>query len=864
MSSATPLMRQYFSVKEQYPESILLFQVGDFYEIFFDDAYAASSILGIALTQRGEHNNEPIPMCGVPIHTIDHYLLKLVKSGARVAICQQLSPPQPGTVVERDVTQVLTPGTLTDPQMLDDKSASYCASCHVSKDTISIISVEILTGQAFATVIPAHQKTLLGSELSRFMPDEVVISHDMPGWLAQYIRSHGYVTSFVPREAADDAWQHAYHEWEQQVQQAGRSLLEHSDSARQALYHLYAYIKKNHASALQQCNTVYWYSPEDFLLLDAATQRNLELVRNMYDGSRADTLFWVLDHAATPMGARTVKKWITRPLLSRKRIEQRHHAVAYLCQAYAQCQSLQSHLKAIGDIERVVGRIALGKSQAHDYRMLRNALREIPQVREVLQQSAVELLTRLAAHIEDFSVLSHELEQALEEAGSDWIIKCGYDSELDRLRDLVEDASNKLLALQQEEQERTGISSLKIRHNSVHGYVIEVTKPNLHLVPDDFIRVQTLVNRERFTTERLRDIEHDMTHAHNTITQRQNEVYQQLIEFVGQYVPQLKRAAHACAQSDALMSFANSAMRNEFVCPQMHDDRNIDITDGRHPVVAQHLGHEFVPNDAHITDEQPLWIITGPNMGGKSTFLRQTALIAIMAQAGSFVPATSASLPVIDRIFTRIGAADQVAHGKSTFLVEMEETALICNQATERSLVILDEVGRGTSTYDGFAIAQAVVEYIYTYVRARCLFATHYHELLELSQQYPGMAAYHAASRQTEQGIVLLHKIVQGVADGSFGVEVARQAHLPATVLDRAHDILTSMKEHQAITPAIAMLDQPRSEHKVQQMQQQIAQLRTQLEQAHEKLHQLQDIDVDNMTPKQALDTLWRLKQRDA
>jgi len=863
MGAATPLMRQYFALKEQYPESILLFQVGDFYEIFFDDAHSAASILGIALTQRGEHNHEPIPMCGVPIHTVDHYLLKLVQAGARVAICQQLSPPQPGTVVERDVTQVLTPGTLTDPHMLEEKSASYCASCYVHKESISLVFVEILTGHMFATVFPSHDTTLLGAELARFTPDEVILDAQAPSWLVTYVQSGGYVTSRVPYEATDGAWDDGYQQWGHHIQQSGRSLLEHSYAADMALYHIYAYIRKNHASALHQCRHVYWYSPEDFLLLDAATQRNLEIVRNMHERTRKNTLFSVLDQAATPMGSRTVKKWMTRPLISRQRIEQRHDAVSYITQAYALRESLYSHLSALGDIERIVGRIGLGKAQAHDYRSLRNALRVIPEIRSMLADCPAHLLSRLASQIADFSPVLHELEQALEEHGSDWIIRKGYDAELDRLRDLVEDASNKLLALEQSEQERTGISSLKIRYNSVHGYVIEVTKPNLHLVPEDYIRVQTLVNRERYTCEQLRDVEHDMRHAHNTITQRQNELYATLIEFVATYVPQLKKAAQACAHIDALISFAYTALHDGYTRPEMHDGQDIQVRDGRHPVVARHLGHNFVPNDVSLTDDEPLWIITGPNMGGKSTFLRQSALHVIMAQAGAFVPARHARLPVVDRIFTRIGAADNVAHGKSTFLVEMEETALICNQATDRSLVILDEVGRGTSTYDGYAIAQAVVEYMYHNVQARCLFATHYHELLELSHQYPGIAAYHAASRRTDKGIVLLHKIVHGVADGSFGVEVARQAHLPAAVLDRAHDILSSMKEHQSVTPASSTSHQPMHEQKVQQMQQTITQLRTELEHAHSTLQQLRHIDVDNMTPKQALDTLSQLKNRE-
>jgi len=853
MNTATPLMRQYLTIKEQYPESILLFQVGDFYEIFFQDAYTAASILGIALTQRGEHKKEPIPLCGVPIHTVDHYLLKLVKAGCRVAICNQLSPPQPGTVVERDVTQVLTPGTLTDPQMLEDTSASYCASCFTSGESICIVFIEILTGHIFATLIPTYHKALLGAELARCMPDEVVISDHVPRWLVQYLHSHGYVTSRLPYEASYDTWYTEFQAWASRLQQAGGNLYEQSQVARTALYYIYAYLRKHNASALTQCQHIYWYAPDDFLLLDAATQRNLELVKNMRDGSRADTLCSILDYAATPMGSRTVKKWITRPLISRDRIQQRHDAVAYLCQDYTTRDALYRDMKALGDFERIVGRIALGKAHVHDYRLLASALAAAPEVRRKLDAIDVRLLERLTQHIADFHDLQQELSSALEDQGSDWIIRRGYDAELDRLRDLVEDASRKILELEQAEQERTGIASLKIRYNSVHGYVIEVTKPNLHLVPHDYVRVQTLVNRERFTMEKLRDIEQDMTHAHNTITQRQNEVYTQVTRYVAQYIPQLKRASQACAHIDALLSFARCAVEHAYVRPAMHDGTSIRIQRGRHPVVAKHMGQEFVPNDTYLTDEHPLWIITGPNMGGKSTFLRQTALIVVMAQAGAFIPAEWAELPIVDRIFTRIGAADYVAQGKSTFLVEMEETATICNQATDRSLVILDEVGRGTSTYDGYAIAQAVVEYIYTQVQARCLFATHYHELLALQERYPGMAAYHAASRQTERGITLLHKIVPGASDGSFGVEVARQAYLPKQVLQRADEILTHIKEQQ-ITPASS------TEYMTHTHSEMETASDTVTKQEHPVMHALRDMDVDDMSPKQALDALWRLK----
>ncbi|HXW85788.1 MAG TPA: DNA mismatch repair protein MutS [Candidatus Bathyarchaeia archaeon] len=790
----TPLMQQYATIKMDYLDMLLLFQVGDFYEFFYEDAQKASRCLGIALTARGTNNGEPIPLCGVPVHALDHYVPKLIKAGFKVALCQQLEEPKPGTVVRRGVTRVLTPGTLTDAQLLDEKSASYVCSLFPGPDRWGIIFAELLTAQLSATSIPAENHKMLEAELIRFFPDEILIPALYAKTTQPLFSKMGYYTTVIDAQVQDHAFTNAVHEWLQVqfMQQVQEHLAAHQP-IRTALYYFYAYMNKHQRAALSQFHAIQFYRAEDFLLLDLATQRNLELVKNSRDGGHEHTLFSILDRAVTPMGSRMIKKWILRPLIDHEAICQRHEVVKAFVADGAYTHHIFQQLHGIGDLERIVGRIALSRAQLHDFRALKKALGMLPELTRLLDQLLhVPLIATIRAHVpvcqELFSLLDASLN---EDADRDWIIKQGFDNALDTMRDFALHAHQKIVDLERAEQEKTGIASLKIRYNQVQGHYIEITKANIHLVPCHYKRQQTLVGKERFSVAALDELAYTIERASHECGEREKELFEQIKVRIHVQVNMLRKIAHGIAYLDALRSLADVAYTNRYVCPVLEQKSGIiHISKGRHPVVEWALEGRFIANDTHLDDAQVVWIITGPNMGGKSTYLRQVALIAIMAHIGSFVPAHAATISILDRIFTRIGAHDHVAEGKSTFLVEMEETASICTYATEKSLVILDEVGRGTSTFDGLAIAQAVLEYIHDTVRARCLFATHYHELTKLEKEHATIVAYHAVSKKTENGILFLYTIMPGVAHGSFGIEVAKLAQLPHAVIMRAQALM--------------------------------------------------------------------------
>jgi DNA mismatch repair protein MutS len=852
-------MRQYFTIKQQYPHVLLLFQVGDFYELFFDDAKKASAFLGIALTKRGKVNGDPIPLCGVPVHALDHYVAKLIKGGFKVALCDQLEEPKPGKVVERGVTQVLTPGTLTDSKLLDDKSASYLFTFFPSNDQWGLLFAELLTAQLFATVLPANGHKALESELIRFFPDEIIIP-DMAQAkeFETLFKKLGYCTTPIsPAEHSESAQQWIQNQFSADAQ----SPLTMHASLRLAMYHFYSYIRQTQQTAAEQFKTIHWYEPDDFLILDSATQTNLELLRNAHDGSRKHTLFEVMDGACTPMGSRMIKKWIMRPLVKHHAIVQRQEVIAQWMSNILAMQQFESIIADVGDFERVIGRIALRRATVHDFLHLKRVLELVPSIVEALAAlPQTYLLHAICASIADFSGLHQLLEAALNtDSQKNYIIKEGFDQQLDDVRELAEHGTQKIMALEAQEQQATGINSLKIRYNTVHGYYIEVTNTHKDSIPDRYMRQQTLVGRERYMTAELQQLQHEIVRAQSEMALIEKAVFERVKNEVIQHISSLRKMSHALANCDALLGLARVAYQHGYTCPTFNDQRIITITGGRHPVVERILGHSFIPNNTQLTDAESTWIITGPNMGGKSTYLRQVALINIMAQIGSFVPAENAQVPILDRIFTRIGAGDNLSQGKSTFLVEMEETAAICSQATDKSLVILDEVGRGTSTFDGLAIAQAVVEYIHTQVKARCLFATHYHELTLLPHSFKGIASYYAACKKTHQGIQFLYKILPGVADGSFGVEVAKLAQLPKPVIARAQELLQSLEHHsQQVTYGAAQVPHADTSY---QLKKQVEELQRELH-THEKMKAaLVQIDYDNLSPKAAFDLLWKMRE---
>lgn len=857
LADLTPLMRQYFAIKQHYPHALLLFQVGDFYELFFDDAKNASAFLGIALTKRGKVNGDPIPLCGVPVHALDHYLSKLIKGGFKVALCDQLEQAQPGKMVERGVTQVFTPGTLTDSKLLDEKSASYLLSFYANESEQGLIFAELLTAQLYATAIPAHLQKGLEAELIRFFPDEIIMPDEKQVKPFQAVfNKMGYCTSIISDENA----LRTAAPWMQQQFGQHAELGAH-DSVRSALSYFYSYMRQTQQTAVDQFKSLQWYAPEDFLILDPATQANLELVKNAHDGSRKNTLFEVVDGALTPMGSRMIKKWIMRPLVKQNAIVQRQDAIQQLLSNIVTSKQLEQLLGELGDIERVIGRIALRRGSIHDFCHLKRVLGVLPQIyAHIAELEPTVLLRAIAANFGDFNALHQLLNAALaDDFGKDWIIKQGFDKELDHLRDVAQNATQKIMELELQEQTATGINSLKIRYNQVHGYYIEITKTHADAIPAHYMRQQTLVGRERYMTPQLQQMQHEIMRAQMQTAQVEKAAFERIKQEVNGYLGTLRKLSHALANLDALIGLARISYEKSYTRPHFNDQRHIEIVGGRHPVIERVIGHNFIPNDTQLTDAQATWIITGPNMGGKSTYLRQVALISIMAQLGCYISAKGANLAILDRIFTRIGAGDNLAQGKSTFLVEMEETAAICSQATDRSLVILDEVGRGTSTFDGLAIAQAVVEYIHTVVKARCLFATHYQELTLLPQNFKGIVSYYAASRKTDRGIQFMYKILPGVADGSFGVEVARLAELPHPVIERAQILLEDLQHHSSqVSYRAAEID--KDEYAIN-AKKQLDVLRQQLDYAQARLATLESIDYDNLSPKQAFDILWKLKQ---
>lgn len=793
-ANLTPLMRQYFEIKAQYPDTILLFQVGDFYEMFCDDAIKASSYLGIALTKRGTlMNGEPIPLCGVPVTSLDHYMAKLVRGGFHVAICDQITEPQQGKIVLRKVTQVLTPGTITDSKLLDSKSPSYLCSIYIVSENLSIIFTEILTGNIFATTINFSDFKTLELELSRFLPDEILLIQGNIHGLDLKLKTMGYQVTILSESDLKD-WQELKLWMQYQFGENIYGQIQNSFTMLCATGLIYQYLRKNQSNALSQIKNFQIFKSQDYLIIDASSQKNLELVKNNTDGGRANTLFGHLDFATTSMGSRTIKKWLLRPLVKKDLIDQRLDALEIFYKNINLQEKLENILSNIGDLERIVGRIALSRANLQDYLALTKAIVFAPEIKNLIIDLNSIFIKNIVLKLSDFNNLYNLLSESLNsDLDKDWLIKAGYNVELDRLRQLVENGSQAILEFERKEQNKTGISGLKIRYNNIHGYTIEITKTNLSLVPVHYIRLQTLVAKERYTTTELKELEYDISRAQNEITLLEKSIFDSIKAQVELYLGDLKKYTLGLSNLDAILGLSKVSYMYGYTRPQFNFSRNIIIENGKHPIIHARLEHEFIPNSVSLTDQESLWIITGPNMGGKSTYLRQIALISIMAQMGCFVPAQSANLSILDRVFTRIGAGDNLAEGKSTFLVEMEETALICNKATKDSLVILDEVGRGTSTYDGMAIAQSVIEYIYNNIGSRCLFATHYHELTELSNSFNGIVSYHAASKKTDSGIILLHRIEKGVAQGSFGIEVAKIANLPETVISRAQEILEKL-----------------------------------------------------------------------
>jgi len=805
----TPMLRQYHEIKKQYPGTILFFRLGDFYELFFDDAILGSREMEITLTARQKESGNPGPMCGVPHHAASGYVTKLVRKGYRVAICEQTEDPTAGTkLVRREVVRVVTPGTALESQLLEAKENSYLAAICGAGGGMGLALVDLSTGEFLATQATGDEAwDKLREQLEIFAPREIVFPASLePIWRTEDGRATAPSGATLTRL---DEWifgvDHADSLLRTQLGVGsldgfGLSGKAWAIAACGAALHYIRETQRSHASHLREIS---YFEPSDHLLLDPPTVVNLELVTTSSGGQR-HSLLGVLDETATGMGARLLRQWLLRPTIRRSEIESRLEAVAELKSGTIIRDQLRQVLARMGDLERLTGRVTMGRASARDLLALGQSLQQIPGLRRILGSMNTALICRQTNDLDELADLRELISEAIADdppaaINEPGMIRDGYHAELDELRSLARSGKSHIAAIEARERGRTGIGSLKVRFNNIFGYFIEISNANRDRVPADYERKQTLVNAERYTTPELKEYERKVLGAEERILILEVEIFAQIRGAIAREIGRIQQVARALATLDVVASLAETAARRNYVCPTLHEGDEIEIRDGRHPVIET-LGERFVPNDLAINNTTDrLLIITGPNMGGKSVFLKQNALIVIMAQMGSFVPAASASIAIVDLVYTRVGASDNLAQGRSTFMVEMTETANILNTATPRSLILLDEVGRGTATFDGLSLAWAIAEYLHDHPRhsARTLFATHYHELTELARLRPGVQNYQVAVSESEGRIVFLRKVIPGCASKSYGIEVARLAGLPGQVVSRAQEILANLEQNE-------------------------------------------------------------------
>ena len=884
-SVATPAMRQYLDAKQQHRDAIMLFRMGDFYEMFYEDALVAARALELTLTSRSKDaSGGAVPMCGVPFHAVDGYIARLVKKGFRVAICDQVEDPRKAKgIVKREVVRVVSPGTLTDSNYLDAREPAFLVALAPAAEhgartggAVGVALLDLSTGEfTTAEYTGPDGMQALADELAVLKPREIVV----PG-------SRGADGSMTPN--ASDGWRRVappdlpitpVDAWAFEHEAARRALLDQlragglegfgldrhpfAVSAAGALVH---YLRATQKVDLAHVRAVSYRQRADALLIDRTTLKHLEILDGS-EGGREGSLLDELDRTITSIGGRLLRGWLLRPLLSIDAIRDRLDAVEELAFLTTDRGKFRSAIKPVQDIERLVAKAALGTAGPRDLVGLKQSLSIIPRVRELLSTLRAPLIQSLVAELDDLRDVRDRIESTLIDeppalAREGGFTRDGVDAGLDELKTISRSGKQLIAAMEERERTRTGIASLKVRYNRVFGYYIEVSKSNLHAVPADYHRKQTIAGGERFITPALKEHEEKVLGADERIIERELEIFDALRAAVAAEAPRIQSSARALGTLDVLGAFAEGAAVNNYIKPQVHDGDEMTVIDARHPVVERRTsaaGEPFVPNDIHLNaSTSQLVVLTGPNMGGKSTYLRQTALIAIMAQAGSFVPAREAKVPLVDRIFARVGASDNIARGHSTFMVEMQETANILHTATSRSLVVLDEIGRGTATFDGLSIAWAVAEHLATSptLRPKTLFATHYHELTDLADATPGVVNYHVAAREWKDGIIFLRKIVPGRSDRSYGIQVARLAGLPKPVIDRARQILAALERDELTRggrPSVsATSDEPQRQRSLFQAPSPVD------DRLREKLSA---VDVDRVTPLEALTLLAELKR---
>jgi DNA mismatch repair protein MutS len=863
-------MQQYFRMKAEHPEALLFFRMGDFYELFFEDAVVAAKALEIALTSRSkDRDGNPVPMCGVPYHAASSYIARLVRQGHRVALCEQMEDPRAAKgVVKREVVRVITPGTQTDAAALDAGESSWVMAIDPGPASLGVAWLEPTTGEFFAAEWDGPARfDRLRDEVGATRPREVLARRDaeLPAWLGDPAQPEGT----IPRGPVEDrAFDPERARRELQAHFGVASLeafgCEGLPRAVAAAGAALRYVRETQKRDLAHVTSLVTRGPDDVLMLDSLTRRNLELVESLADGGRRGTLLDVLDHTRTAMGGRLLREWILRPLVDLERIQDRLDAVEELAFRALDRGRLREALRGVQDLDRILGRVTLGAAGPRDLVALGASLRALPAAQEALAECVAPLLRREAKDLDPPLDLADEVARTLvddppalvREGG---FVRDGVDAELDELRSTSRGGRATIAAIEERERERTGIASLKVRFNRVFGYYIEVSRANLGLVPPDYTRKQTIAGGERFVTPELKEYEDRVLRAEELILEREARIFEDLRARLAADARRVQRTSRAAAALDVLASLAEAATRFDYVKPRLDAGEGLVYVEGRHPVMERVLSEPFVANDLAVGDAfSRLFVLTGPNMGGKSTFLRQTALVVLMAQTGSFVPAREAKIGVVDRVFTRVGASDQILRGQSTFMVEMQETAHILRHATARSLVLLDEIGRGTATFDGLSIAWAVAEHI---ARApagpKTIFATHYHELVDLAADLPSVGNLHVSAREWQDTVVFLRKIEPGGSDRSFGIHVARLAGLPAPVVVRAQEILRNLESTEFDREG-----RPRLAHSESEPPSGARQLSLFAGQDEAVLDELRRADPDQLTPLQALALLAELRKR--
>src|SRR4051812_2318649 len=865
---STPLMRQYAAIKKEHPKALLFFRLGDFYELFFEDAVLAAKELQITLTSRNKEKGIAVPMCGVPYHAAEGYISKLIRKGFKVAICEQMEDPRVAKkLVRREVTRVVTPGTAADSSLSSEEN-NFLAAVVQSDERAGFAALDLSTGEFRATEFQGEDAARrIQEELQQLRPKEILYASSAP-----LFETKSAMREFGFAETPLDDWifapDHAIpllenHFGVLSLEGFGLSGKPAAASAAGAILY---YVRSTQRGTLDHVDRIGFYERQNCLVLDAVTVRNLELVEPLFAGTSDDvTLVRAIDSTITPMGRRLLRNWMLRPSIQTDEIQRRLDAVDEQSKNLMAREELRRSMEGVLDLERLLSRVTLESATARDLLALASSLAKLPGIKRAMVPFTAERLATLQQSLDELGDVRQRIESSIVPEppltfSDGGVIQSGIDAPLDELRDLSRNSKQYIAQIEQRERQHTGITSLKVKFNSVFGYYFEISKSNLHLAPADFERKQTLVNAERFTTPELKQYESKVLDAQEKIVEIERRIFAELRSEVAKHARRIRQTALALAEVDVLASFAHIAANRAYCRPQFESAAGVlEIVEGRHPVVEmQELsgasGVRFVPNDVYLDGTtHAIIVLTGPNMGGKSTYLRQTALITILAQMGGFVPAKSARLSVVDRIFTRIGASDNLARGRSTFMVEMTETAAILNTATKDSLILLDEIGRGTATYDGLAIAWAAIEYLHARTRAKTLFATHYHELTELGERLSGVKNYRVTVKESPTGITFLRKVEPGPADKSYGIEVAKLAGLPHEVIARAREVLAEHEQAEHRLSAGLTQDLPEASSNVQL---------TMFTPVSQKIaERLRDADVDNLTPLEALTLLHDLKK---